>query len=65
MFYGEHLLADEGSVTCQTCPDRALTEVFTKAGVTCGWFCARCKHVKRKALAREENLARARIWRKP
>ena len=65
MFYGEHLLADEASVKCQTCADRALTEVFTKAGVSCGWFCARCKHVKRKALAREEKLACAVLRRKP
>ena len=64
MFYGEHILADEASVICQTCPDRALTEVFTKAGVSCGWFCLRCKYIKRDALAREEKIARAKVRRK-
>jgi hypothetical protein len=65
MFYGEHLLADEASVKCQTCPDRALTEVFTKAGATCGWFCTRCAYDQRKKLRRQEQIARASLRRRP
>jgi len=68
MFFGEHLLVDEGSVQCRglkrPCPDKALHEVKNKLGVSCGWFCSRCAYEKRKELAKEEKLARASLRRK-
>ena len=58
MLYGEHLNADEQSMTC-TCGVVATAEVHDKLGRSCGWFCRRHAAYKRDELKRYEKLAKA------
>lgn len=58
MFWGEHLSADEQTVTCP-CGVPATEQLFDRYKQFRGWYCQRCARRVNLEFIREEKLAKA------